>query len=340
MNKEEIAWINAARGLAIFLVILHHAVQWTDSAGYLSHVWLEITWAMATIRLPLFFAIAGILAVKWMRRSIGELLRSKVATLVWLYVLWQMFTLLSYLVVPNVSTPGKSNFRELLTAAATPVLPQNSLWFLWALALFFILGRTLFARVPPWAVLVPAAAVSSLTIAGVLQTGNLGWDGALSNFIFFTAGIYGKELLVSFAAVLNTWAAVAVVAGWAACMVFMPATDGVGLNIFTRALGLAAGISLGVLLQGWHRLAAAGRETLVYYLPHYIILGLLAFVTSVSSLPSSAAIWLPLVLFGVTLLICTGLRLAARSVRCESWLYERAPERLLAHVSSRSQSDG
>ncbi|WP_461175031.1 acyltransferase [Arthrobacter sp. Z1-9] len=333
----QIPWINAARGLAIFLVMLHHAVQWADSAGYLSDVWLNITWALATIRLPLFFAIAGMLAVKWMRRPIVELLRSKVATLVWLFLLWQVFTVLSYMIVPNVSTPGKSNFRELMTAAATPVLPQNSLWFIWALALFFILGRALFERVPAWAVMVPAAAVCSLTIAGVLHTGNLGWDGALSNFIFFTAGIYGKELLRSFAAILNTWTAFAVIAGWVACMVFMPAIDGVGINIFTRALGLAAGISLGVLLQNWQRLAAVGRETLVYYLPHYIILGVLAFVTSVSGLPSSAAIWVPPVLFGVTILVCIGLRWAARRLRCEGWLYEGAPGRLLAILAGRRQ---
>lgn len=339
LDKGRIPWINAARGLAIFLVILHHAVQWADSAGYPSGVWLDITRAMATMRLPLFFAIAGILAFKWMRRPIGELLRSKVATLAWLFVLWQMFTVVSYMTVPNVSTPGKSNYKELLTAAATPILPQNSLWFIWALALFFILGRALFGRVPAWAVMVPAAAVSSLSIAGVLHTGNLGWDGALSNFIFFTVGIYGRELLVSFAGILNTWAAFAVVSGWAACIVFMPATDGLVVNIFTRALGLAAGISLGVLLQDWQTVAAVGRETLVYYLPHYIILGILAFVTSVSNFPSSAASWLPLVLFGVTILICIGLRLVAHRVRCEGWLYERAPRRLLAHGPSRSQSD-
>lgn len=339
MQKTHYNWISAARGLAILLVVLHHSIQWADSAGYGSEVWLHITWPLATMRLPLFFAVAGLLAVKWMRRTFRELMTSKVLTLAWLYVLWQFLTALSYLLVPNVSTPGKSNLSEFLTAAATPVLPQNSLWFIWALALFFILGRALYGRVPAWVVLVPAGAVSSLSMAGLIPTGNLGWDGALTNFVFFAAGVFGARLVTGFAAWLRTWTALVVVGFWVSSMFLLPTLDAVGLNLATRALGLAAGISLGVLLQSWALLRRVGDNTLTYYLPHYVILGALAFIASVWAIPQTFGAWLPAVFFAVTVLLCLVLRRAARLVHAEGPAYIGAPVFLGAKIGAYGDSN-
>ncbi|MBT2568965.1 acyltransferase [Arthrobacter sp. ISL-85] len=333
MKQSNLPWINTARGLAIFLVVLHHSVQWAESAGYGSGAWLHLTWSLATMRLPLFYAISGLLAVKWIHRPMREVLTLKVATLIWLYLLWQLLTVLSYLVVPNVSTPGKGDLRELLTALATPLLPQNSLWFIWALAVFFVLCKLLYGRVTPWAVLAPAAAVSSFSMAGMIHTGNLGWDGLLTNFVFFSAGVYGAALIKGFAEWLNPWTAAVILAGWVLCLVLLPTADAVVLNLGTRAVGLAAGISLGVLLQSSKHLGRAGSNTLTYYLPHYIVLGILAYLASQSGLPGGTANWLPAAMLIITVLICLALRLIARILRCEAWLYGQAPASLTSRLT-------
>ncbi|MDQ0000527.1 fucose 4-O-acetylase-like acetyltransferase [Pseudarthrobacter sulfonivorans] len=286
----------------------------------------------------MFFVIAGMLAVKWMRRPLRDVIRSKVATLAWLYVLWQLVTVLAYLVIPNVSTPGKGNLRELLTAAATVILPQNSLWFIWALALFFIISHVLYERVPVWAVILPAAAVSSLSLAGMIPVGNIGWNGALSNFVFFAAGVYGVKLLTAFAGWLNVWTALAVVSGWVVCLMFLPTLDAVGLNLLTRGLGLAAGISLGVLLQRLRGLGRVGAQTLIYYLPHYVILGALAFVASEFSLPATTALWLPAALLILTVLLCVGLRRIIQLLRCEDWAYG-LPSQISRRIATKDQVD-
>jgi fucose 4-O-acetylase-like acetyltransferase len=307
------------------LVVLHHSIQWSDGAGHGSPIWLSVTEALSTMRLPLFFMVSGLLAARWMTAPWRSLLRVKVANLFWLFLLWQAFTFLAYLAVPNVSTPGKSHVAELLTAAATPLRPQNSLWFIWALALFFMLSRLIFGKMPGWAVIAAAALPATLSFAGVVQFGNVGWDGAANNYVFFAVGVFGVQHVKRLGEVITRTAAAGIVAAWIAFVALVPAFEAVGLNLVSRGLGLLAGIGLGILLQKSGYLMRAGRSTLTYYLPHFIFLGILAFLASVLPVPDSASWWLPLVMFAVTIRLCIDLRALAGKVSFGRWAYEMPP---------------
>lgn len=307
-----INWVDAARGVAILLVLLYHSAQWAAAAGFESVTWIWAMDLLATLRLPLFFTLSGMLAVKWMTRPWRELLTSKVATLLWLYLLWQTISVVIYMVVPNVSTPGKTNLAEIITAAATPLRPQGALWFIWALAIFFIASRALWAIVPSWLIVTVAAFGSTFCFAGTISLGNVGWDGAAENYVFFAAGsAYAAGVRAAGTRMSYPIAGVFIVA-WALFVLLVPFWDYPFVNLISRALGLAAGIGAGVLLSRLAVLRRAGSNTLRLYLPHYIALTILAFFASVLPLPSSAAGWLPAVLFVACLAICMAIWAASR----------------------------
>jgi len=269
---------------------------------------------LATLRLPLFFTLSGMLAVKWMTRPWRDLLISKVATLLWLYLLWQTISVVIYMVVPNVSTPGKTDFAEILTAAATPLRPQGALWFIWALAVFFIVSRALWAIAPSWLIVTVAALVSTFCFAEVIALGNVGWDGVLENYVFFAAGSLYAGAVRAVGTRMSYPIAGALVVTWAAFVLLVPFWDAPVVNLVSRGLGLAAGIAVGVLLSRLVVLRRAGANTLYLYLPHYITLTILAFLASILTLPSSATGWLPVALFVACLAICIGIWAASRHV--------------------------
>ncbi|WP_206491993.1 acyltransferase family protein [Rhodococcus sp. KRD162] len=307
-----VRWIDSSRGLAILLVVLYHSGQWASAAGYESAVWSEVNDILATIRLPLFFGISGLLAVKWVGRGWRELASSKIATLAWLYLVWQALTAVLYMVIPNVATPGKSNLSEIFTALATPVRPQGALWFLWALALFFVLTKATQA-IPRWVVLPSAAALSTVAISDVIDFGNVGWQGAAANFLFFVFGCSYSSLITKFANRLQSLYAVGFILLWLGFMLLAPsAVDALGLNMVARGLGMAAGIAFGYLLASVTTLRWVGTHTLDYYLPHYLILIALAHLASVAPLPQESSVWLPGAFFVVTLGVCTVLHILAR----------------------------
>jgi uncharacterized membrane protein YcfT len=245
--SARIEWADAARGIAVLLVVLYHSAQWAGSAGYFSGTWAAVTFPLSTIRLPLLFTLAGIFAVPWMMRPWRRLLSSKVATLAYVYLLWQALTIISYLLVPNVSTPGKSHLRELLTALATPVWPQNSLWFIWALALFFVMTRFLHGRLSGWLIVIVASILSTFVCAGVLSVGNIGWDGAANNYVFFALGVFFRGSIERLGAALNLWRALGVVALWAIVCALLPSPEIPLANLLVRVLGLSAGVGLGAI---------------------------------------------------------------------------------------------
>lgn len=306
-----IRWINSARGFAILLVILYHAAQWSSSAGFSSDAWSEVNDSLATLRLPLFFAVSGMLAVKWMDKSWRAMMGVKVVSLAWLYLVWQAITLFVYMLVPNTATPGKGNFRELLTAVATPLVPQGALWFIWALALFFMLAKISW-RLPRWLVLPGAAAISTVVSSETIQLGNVGWDGAASNLIFFLVGVSFSSQLKRFGSSLRAPVAIMFVFAWIGYISLVPDYEAVGLNLVSRGLGMVAGISIGCLISPISAISWIGVRSLNFYLPHYPILMVTAYAASVSSLSTTSAVWLPMAFFGIAVGSCFSLLLLAR----------------------------
>lgn len=277
-----VAWVDAARGTAIALVVLHHASLRAAAAGSAAW-WVDLTMMLQTVRMPLFFTLAGLLAARWVsgRTSWAQMLRSKVLLFVWVYLVWLAVRYLWFLVLPGgrPMTP----YDELLVRLW---LPAGG-WFVLALAVMFVLARSLH-RLPALLLLAVAAGVSIAFLADRIRLGNLLWDGVGSYLVFFLAGIVLRDRVLAMAQRMTRIAAVAVVGGWAAAYLACAAagvTEAPGIGFALRVAGVAAGVSVGLLLQHRAAVRALGRSTLPVYLTHQLlVVSAVAWLSSTSDL--------------------------------------------------------
>lgn len=264
-----VQWADAARGLAIALVVLHHAAKRSVTAGS-ADWWLGLTDMLATMRMPLFFAVAGVFAATWVsdQRTWPQLLRAKVLLFAWVYALWVVVRYLWFLTVPQAD----GNSMALSDLALRVVYPSGG-WFIFALALMFVLARSV-RSVPSPVVLVAASAVSVVFLAGWVRFENSAWDGLGMYTVFFLLGIALRDHLLERVGRVPLWAAALVPVAWVAlylgCAEAGLVTAPV-VGLVLRLAGIAAGVGLALLLQRWSGLRALGHHTLPVYLAHQLL---------------------------------------------------------------------
>jgi uncharacterized membrane protein YcfT len=182
-----LAWLDVAKGACILLVVLHHVV-----AKYLEHVlppglvwvagpWQELSTALKPLRMPVFFVISGFFAAGAIRRP-WRLVVRRVTSPYYLYVVW----LLVYFVVYRLETETDANRTDDLHDLLGELLwAETSMWFLYALGVYFLVAKLL-APLPAPVVLGAATALALWS----------GWSGieynnklsVLSHFAFFVLG--------------------------------------------------------------------------------------------------------------------------------------------------------
>ena len=265
-------WMDAGRGLAIVLVVLLHASDWLQSTGVPVAGWETFNDVVSGVRMPLFFTISGMLGARWVRARWPDLVSRKVAVLFWVYLIWQPIGLAAAAMAEQITGDRESSLHWVVALAATIVRPRSELWFLWALAVYFVLAR-LTCRARLWMQLVAAGAVAGLTLCTQVSDGTLGWNGPPKFYVFFLLGAHCRAPLLSIAqrvhgsvrmllALIVTWVAVASAAQ------ALDAERFVGPGLLTRSLGLLAGIAIAGLLARGRLLRYLGSRTLPIYLAH------------------------------------------------------------------------
>lgn len=347
---ERILWIDAARGLAIVLIVLLHAVDWLRTAGLPLHVWTALNEVLRTVRLPLFFLVAGLLATSAIARSWRELLSGRVLLLVWCYLLWQPIGSLTALVAARFTGDHLEPMRMALSLLATPARPRFELWFLWALALFLVVTKLL-QRVPVAALIAASGVVSAIWLSGLVPATNLGWDGAASYYVFFLLGYGYRERILGLAGRLRSGGALGLVAVWAAVTLPLYWSVGVdelaltspavpagplsvpGVGLLLRLLGLAAGAGAAVALARVRVLRHLGSHTLPIYLAHTPVIVVLALVVwSVGIDPATwALVALPLAVTACAVLVSLAVHRLAKPTKAR-YLY-RPPESLVRLIA-------
>lgn len=122
--------IDAAKGVSIFLVVYWHAVdnRW---------VFNEALWML---RMPLFFFVSGLFAAKALDLDWRAFLTSKVGNIIYLYVLWTFLVFATTIFVAQLFGPDLIDWwRPFLLF----VDPPRTLWFMYALAVSFVLAKLL-----------------------------------------------------------------------------------------------------------------------------------------------------------------------------------------------------
>ena len=262
-------WIDAGRGTAVLLVALYHAGSWLDLAGYSVDMWITVSAVIASLRLPVFFVLSGLFARKWVLSRWGELWSGKVSLLVWVYLLWSVVATFAFMLGMSMQEESGSYFYQVLPLLKVAYAPRFELWFVWALALFFLVGR-LARSVPAVLQLVVTGGVSMVVMS--MDVVNAGPAGAAKYAFFFFAGLHLRSTILAFASVRSPWVIGLTILAWLGCALtgtLAGLFDSVpGMVFVTSCVGVLAGVCFARALARLAVLRHVGAHTLPIYLTH------------------------------------------------------------------------
>ncbi|GIJ11342.1 acyltransferase family protein [Micromonospora andamanensis] len=330
-----LAWADVAKGGCILLVLLWHVIV----KDYLQIDWrLDVpvpgAWGvfgelLLPMRMPLFFTISGMFAATAVQRPWRSVARPRAARFLYLYGVWLVIHTVVLALAPNFPTDRARDLGELLVQLT--VTPSN-LWYLYALALYFVLAKAL-RRVHPAVLLVAAGTLSAVAAAGLVDTpGNRA--GLYQNLVFFLAGLHLRGYVRQWADAVTGRRLLLAAGAYAAAQVAVAATGTArlpGVAPLVSILAVLLGIAVAVRLVRWpavgEPLAALGRQTLPIYVIHMPVLALLHLLVAdpIAGLDDSARLALapgfPFSLTAAVLALSLGLHrllLAARA----TWLFD------------------
>lgn len=325
--KPRIDWVDSGRGLAIALVVLFHSTNWLGEAGFGVAGWDFFDETIASIRLPLFFTMSGLFAVKWMRASWRDLWRSKVSLFVWVFAIWSVIATFSFMLGLNLQGAEGNYLGQLKDILWAPFLPRFELWFIWALALFFVVAK-LIHRLPAPVQLGVSGVLSFIALSD-LFVGNAGWVGSAKYFFFFLGGILLRDHIIRWstsarpailASVFVVWSMLAL-AGTALGFRAFP-----GYYFLCCVVGVFAGVAVSRVLARIPGPRYLGTRTLPVYLTHTTIILIVVWVLSkIVPLPDLAVLGvvLPPVLAAVAIAASLGLSRAFARNRVLRYAYEQ-----------------
>ena len=259
-----VAWADLAKAISILLLVL-----WTTVGDrvYLNEM-------LILVRMPLFFFVSGLFAGRVIvRPDLGSFLRDKIGNLVYLYALW---IALLYLATDAVVQLAQG--RPLDAARELQLFwnPPFTIWFLYALAIAFLIARVL-RNVPVWIVLAGAVALYLVSVASGEWRHLPFLERLVRLFPFFWLGLTAAPLTARLVERFHRWwplaAALYLGLAWA---VFNSPLSAVGPLTFAITLtGIAALLMLARRLAdfAWSApLAVVGGATLAIYVTHKIVL--------------------------------------------------------------------
>lgn len=290
--RARIAWIDTGRGIAIVLVVLFHTANWLGVPE-----WQAVNEVVASLRMPLFFALSGMFARKWVETPWADLWRTKLSLYMWVFVVWETIGSVAFLLGLRMQGIDFGLGGTLRDLAVSPVRPRFELWFIWALSLFYVCAK-LTSRVDRRLQFAVATPLSVVALSG-LDLGNVGWNGLLRYYLFFLVGVLLRHRLLAWGTRPVGPAVVLCLGAWLLLSVAVPFLDlrlVPGVYFVNCVLGLFAGITLS---RGLVRVAMVGRlgtQTLPIYLAHTPFIIVLSFMISTvfgDPSPGASALVLP-----------------------------------------------
>ena len=119
-TPTRLSWIDTVKGLAIVLVVLHHAAVLAAAKNWSGDQLNTLTDALLTVRMPLFFAMSGFFFLRRVDRPWSWQLRNRAGPFLWLYVLWTVLWVLAFHVTPGSANPN-TNWGMRHDSSSSPV---------------------------------------------------------------------------------------------------------------------------------------------------------------------------------------------------------------------------
>jgi uncharacterized membrane protein YcfT len=275
-SDDRLAWPDLAKGVCITLVVLWHVtskalVPLPDAGGTATALWSSASVLLTPLRMPLFFAVSGYFAARAVRHPWRAVARGRIARPYYLHAVW-LTVHTAVLAVAPLRTESAGSVTEFLGLL---VLDVSNLWYLYALALYFVLARA--GSRWPFATLAAAALVSAAVL--VLEPPSWGNSSSLlQNAAFFLLGAYFPGAIDATARRARPATALA------GCLAFAAASGAVHLVDAERVplvgpgvalLGVWAGVTTAVVASRWRAtgpLRRLGRLTLPVYVMHMPLL--------------------------------------------------------------------
>lgn len=332
---QRLAWADVAKGLSIILVVLHHLIGKhydmivAPEMAPLAQFWLSLTAALKPLRMPLFFLLSGFFAASAIRRPWRDVLGVRVVSPYYVYSVWLGIHALIFSFAQSLPMNRTLDAEELVLDLA---YASTSLWFLYALVLYFFLAKALLAA-DARIVVVLAAAVA--VVAPVLPIDEVNRVSVLHNFVYFVVGGYFPDIVRNLATsrrrrhkIRTLGMAYAALGG---LLLWLDAAQGwMMLALSTVAVPLA--IRCAVAVSAWPVLATAaarvGQRTLPIYVLHVPVLALLHQLVTSMRMPTPGPIasgLLAVYPLAATIVVTAGcLLIHSALTRCGlGWLFRR-----------------
>ncbi|MGE0212810.1 MAG: acyltransferase family protein [Parvibaculaceae bacterium] len=273
-THERVDWVDYAKGICIILVVMMHSTLGVEKAvGSTSALHAFIEWARP-FRMPDFFLISGLFLASRIDRPWRAYLDTKVVHFAYFYFLWM--TIAIAVKSPAIAADGGGWGAVPQTWLLSFIDPWSTLWFIYLLAVFFVVAK-LTRGLPALYVWLVAAA---LEIAPI-ETGWMVIDEFASRFVYFYTGYVLAERVFGFARSLeraHVPVILAALACWAIAnawlvhhgIAFLP-----GLSLPIGFVGIGAVIAVSVLLarSGWlPAVRYCGVNSIVIYLSFFLFM--------------------------------------------------------------------
>jgi len=281
ISSTRLRWADVAKGGCILLVVLHHVVAKhlgavvPDQAASIAVVWSGISGALRPVRMPLFFVLSGFFASRAVQRPWSSVAR-RVTNPAYVYVVWLVVLGLVFSWEQDLVTNRTQDLEEL---ALDLLFASTALWFLYALAAYFLLVR-LTRRVPASALVATSALLALGAAALPIEEANR--VSLLVHLVYFVFGARCPGLVSALAELrvrrlLPLGLLVLLAGSGGAALLGLPSPVRVAL---LSVVGVPVGIWLAAALVRSHRgealvagLAWTGRRTLPIYVLHLPVLG-------------------------------------------------------------------
>src|SRR5690606_35564392 len=153
LDSSRLAWVDAAKGMSILLVVAHHAVSFLHTSGLVPPAVVAANTALASMRMPLFFLVSGLFVARPLAAP-------------WRVVLAKRF---AFFHIPAVAAVDPYvDDTDPVALALSPLVPGSGMWFIYALALFAVLAK-LGKGLPVWLQLGAAGVLSAFVGAEIVQ---------------------------------------------------------------------------------------------------------------------------------------------------------------------------